>query len=323
MNFNFNPILRRRIIMRINLISILVSIAFMQVSASSYAQKITLNYKKTTLPEIFKDIREQTGYDFFYKEKLIRNIKPINIQIENASIKEALELCFKNQPLSYSIKNQIIVVNEKVAELKDPLIQIAQTAINQEFIITGVVKDTTGQVLPGVTVILKTDKKTGTTTDANGRYSLSIPKGSVLVFSMVGFETSERTADKTILDVFLVDSQDALGEVIITAFGQKSRREDVVGAITTINPTDLKIPSSNLTNALAGRAAGIIGFQRSGEPGADNADFFIRGVTSFGYSVEPLILIDNVESSKDELARLQVDDIENFSILKDATAAAV
>ena len=202
MNFNFNPILRRRIIMRINLISILVSIAFMQVSASSYAQKITLNYKKTTLPEIFKDIREQTGYDFFYKEKLIRNIKPINIQIENASIKEALELCFKNQPLSYSIKNQIIVVNEKVAELKDPLIQIAQTAINQEFIITGVVKDTTGQVLPGVTVILKTDKKTGTTTDANGRYSLSIPKGSVLVFSMVGFETSERTADKTILDVF-------------------------------------------------------------------------------------------------------------------------
>lgn len=309
--------------MRINLIFILVSLAFMQVSASSYAQKITLNYKKTTLPEIFKEIREQTGYDFFYKEKLIRNIKPINIQIENATIEEALDQCFKNQPLSYSIKNQIVVVKEKPIEIREAVMELDRGPIIQEFVVTGVVKDSIGTSLSGVSVMLKGNSKTGTLTDGNGRYSLSIPSGSTLVFTMVGFEPIEIKADKAILNVILAESQDELSEVVITAFGQKSRKEDVVGAITTINPSELKIPSSNLTTALAGRASGIIGFQRSGEPGADNAEFFIRGVTTFGYKVDPLILIDNVESTPTDLARLQVDDIENFSILKDASAAAV
>src|SRR5690606_1874099 len=86
---------------------------------------------------------------------------------------------------------------------------------------------------------------------------------------------------------------------------------------------DLKVPASNLTTALAGRVAGMIAYQRSGEPGADNAEFFIRGVTTFGYKKDPLILIDNVEVQRTDLARLQVDDIASFSIMKDATATAL
>src|SRR3546814_867376 len=113
-----------------------------------------------------------------------------------------------------------------------------------------------------------------------------------------------------------------IGEVVVVAFGTQKKQE-VVGAVTTINPQEMKIPSSNLTNALAGRLAGVVAYQRSGEPGADDADFFIRGVTSFGYKKDPLILIDGIEVTSRELARMQVDDIANFSILKDATATAL
>jgi TonB-dependent SusC/RagA subfamily outer membrane receptor len=108
----------------------------------------------------------------------------------------------------------------------------------------------------------------------------------------------------------------------VVAFG-KQKKTEVVGSITTVKPAELKVPASNLTNALAGKIAGIISYQRSGEPGADNADFFVRGVTTFGYRVSPLILIDNIESTTTDLARLHVDDIASFSIMKDATSTAL
>ncbi|GGH09001.1 SusC/RagA family TonB-linked outer membrane protein [Sphingobacterium alkalisoli] len=199
-------------------------------------------------------------------------------------------------------------------------------ALQDPLEVTGQITDTLGAPLPGVTIRLRSGIET--TTDQNGRYVLAIPnefvKDAVLTFSMVGFTQQQITvAGQTKIDVRLAEASNLIGETVVTAFGQRARKEDVVGAITTVNPSDLKIPSSNLTTALAGRAAGIIGFQRSGEPGADNADFFIRGVTTFGYKVDPLILIDNVESTKTDFARLQVDDIESFSILKDASAAAL
>ncbi|SEM65206.1 TonB-linked outer membrane protein, SusC/RagA family [bacterium A37T11] len=194
--------------------------------------------------------------------------------------------------------------------------------------ITGVVTDSLGTPIPSVTIKLKNKKGIETNTDQNGRYILVVPnefaKNTILIFSIIGFNQEEvLTKGRTKIDIHLIEASTEIDEVVVTAFGQKARKEDVVGSITTINPSDLKIPSSNLTTALVGRASGIIGYQRSGEPGADNANFFIRGVTTFGYKVDPLILIDNVESNNTDLARLQVDDIESFSILKDATAAAV
>jgi TonB-linked SusC/RagA family outer membrane protein len=106
------------------------------------------------------------------------------------------------------------------------------------------------------------------------------------------------------------------------AFG-KQKKESVIGSITTINVKDLKVPSSNLTTAFAGQMAGVIAYQRSGEPGRDNADFFVRGITTFGTNTNPLILIDGIELTTTDLARLQPDDIASFSIMKDATATAL
>lgn len=192
----------------------------------------------------------------------------------------------------------------------------------QELTITGLVKDIKGIPISGATVTISGSTK-GVLTDEHGAYKIDASKINTLIFSFVGKQTKTvEIGDKQQIDVILEESPDALDEVTVVAFGQQ-KKESVVGSITTVKPADLKVPSSNLTTALAGRVAGMIAFQQSGEPGADNADFFIRGVTSFGYSNRPLILVDGVEVPSTELARLQVDDIATFSIMKDASATAL
>jgi TonB-linked SusC/RagA family outer membrane protein len=189
--------------------------------------------------------------------------------------------------------------------------------------VSGKVTDSSGAPLPGVTVYVKNNRSIGTTTDLNGRYILEVPDNVTIVFSMIGFDDQEvLVAGKSTINIVLRVSSNTLDETVVVAFG-KQKKEEVVGAVTSINPEDLKVPSSNLTTALAGRMAGMISYQRSGEPGADNADFFIRGVTTFGYKKDPLILVDGIELSANDLAKMQVDDIASFSILKDATATAL
>lgn len=197
-------------------------------------------------------------------------------------------------------------------------------AMLQNIEVRGTIRDSTGSLLTGVSIHVKNRTSIGTTTDLNGRYLLSVPAGSTLTFSMVGFETQEIVVgEREIIDVVLLETSSMLDDVVVTAFGGAVKRTDMIGAITSVKPSDLKVPSSNLTTALAGRVAGMIAYQRSGEPGMDNADFFIRGVTTFGYKKDPLILIDNLEVTTTELARLQPDDVASFSIMKDATATAL
>ncbi|MBO9593338.1 MAG: TonB-dependent receptor [Niabella sp.] len=189
--------------------------------------------------------------------------------------------------------------------------------------VRGTVTDSAG-VLFGATVYVKDQTAIGTTTDANGKYILDVPgDNSVLVFEMNGYTAVELPVKgQSVIDVSLKISHSKMDEVVVVAFGTQ-KKSSVIGSVTTVRPEDLKIPSSNLTQALAGRVAGIIAYQRSGEPGADNAEFFVRGATTFGYKKDPLILIDGMEYTTTELARLNVDDIASFSIMKDATANAL
>src|SRR5690606_1146882 len=173
--------------------------------------------------------------------------------------------------------------------------------------VTGSVLDSLGRHLEGVSVRSKMTAGRETKTDQNGKFILEVEeRNDVIVFSFVGYATQEMpiSQDGRELVVRLVESGEDIEEVVVTAFGQRQRREAVVGSVSSVKPGDLKIPASNLTNALAGQIAGVIGFQRSGQPGQDNSQFFIRGVTTFGYRQEPLILIDNVELSTNDLARL-------------------
>src|SRR5690606_18859672 len=177
--------------------------------------------------------------------------------------------------------------------------------------ISGKVTDEKGNPLEGVTVAVQ-GTSVVTLTDEKGNYQLAVPASGILSFTAVGYISQEAVipANK-VVNVMLLAQVEDLGEVVVVAFGTQKKKE-VVGAVTTINPQEMKTPSSNLTTALAGRLAGVVAYQRSGEPGADDADFFIRGVTSFGYKKDPLILIDGIEVSSRELARIQVDDIANF-----------
>ncbi|QBQ40537.1 TonB-dependent receptor [Sphingobacterium psychroaquaticum] len=191
--------------------------------------------------------------------------------------------------------------------------------------ISGSVKDTLGNVLPGVSVFIKGRPNVGTTTDLNGLFALNIPSGSnAIIVRMTGYLQQEISLEglKTI-DVILREDSQGIDEVVVTAFGQRAKKSDLIGSVASLSPKDLRAPVSNLTTALQGKVAGVVSFQRSGEPGGDNADFFIRGVGTFGTNNKPLILVDNMEVTADDLARIPVDDIENFSILRDATASAV
>lgn len=190
--------------------------------------------------------------------------------------------------------------------------------------IKGKIVDEQESPIIGGTILVK-GTKTGTVTDVNGNFQIKIPaEGKILVCSYIGMKSKEvPISGATEYLIILENSDNTLQDVTVVAYGTQ-KRESVLGSITTVRPAELKIPSSNLTTALAGRIAGLVSYQRSGEPGADDADFFIRGVTSFSYAGGgPLILIDGLEVVKADLSRLQPDDIESFSILKDATAAAL
>jgi TonB-linked SusC/RagA family outer membrane protein len=218
---------------------------------------------------------------------------------------------YAQQPVSYATYTQPVTA---------PSFFVASVShVNNE--IRGMVSDSSG-ALPGVSVSVKSKPSIGTTTDLNGKYLLSVPDDkTVLVFSMVGFDNQEiPVKGREVIDVLLRRVSNSLNDVVVVAFGKQKKR-DIIGSVTTISPSELKVPSSNLTTALAGRLAGVIAYQTSGEPGQDNASFFIRGVTTFGYKTSPLILIDGVEYT--DLSRIQPDDIASFSIMKDATASAL
>lgn len=194
----------------------------------------------------------------------------------------------------------------------------------EKFKISGKVLDVHGEPLPGASIQVVGSTR-GVTTDMDGSFSIEADKGEKLEVSFLGMQPKTILVSATQnLTITLEEKLDELDEVQVVAFA-KQKKSSVVSAITTINPAELKVPSSNLTTSLAGRLTGVIAYQTSGEPGKDNAQFFIRGITSFGASSkkDPLILIDNVEMNSTDLARLQPDDIASFSIMKDATAAAL
>ena len=192
----------------------------------------------------------------------------------------------------------------------------------QQKIISGVVSDSYGNPIPGVNILQETQKNNGTITDFDGKFTISINDESMLIFSYVGFITKKVESKDSNLDVTLEEDLLGLDEVTVVAYGTQ-KKASVIAAVTSINPEELRVPTSNLTSSIAGRVAGVISYQRSGEPGRDNAEFFIRGVSTFGYARSPLILIDGIETTSTDLARLQPDDIASFSIMKDATATAL
>ncbi|WP_163325738.1 SusC/RagA family TonB-linked outer membrane protein [Draconibacterium mangrovi] len=285
---------------------------------SSAAQaKLNLNLRNATVKELITQIESQTEYYVLYQDEVFQEGQKISIQAENKSINYVLEELCKQAFVTAEIEdNQIILRKAKPAKAVVPAQQ------DQQKVVSGVVTEVDGFPIPGVSIMVLGTSR-GTVTNVNGEYNIRVSVSDTLQFSFVGKKPEQVVIkDQNVVNITLYDDETELEEVQVVAFG-KQKKESVISSIETVRPAELKQPSSNLTTALAGKIPGIISYQTSGEPGADNAQFFVRGVTTFGYKTNPLILIDGFEASSDDLARLEPDNIESFSILKDASATVL
>lgn len=214
-------------------------------------------------------------------------------------------------------KGEAVIGNNKELLTIDEKKTILQQAQKQ---IGGRVTDTKGQPIPGVTVVVK-GTSIGTVTDSNGDFTLRIPTGAdILQFSFIGLKTQEiKIGNRLIFNVVMEEEVTELEEAVVVGYGHQTKKS-VIGAITTVSPEALvKVPTGKLSNALAGQLAGVVSIRGTGEPGSGSS-FWIRGISTFGSYNSPLILVDGIERSLD---LVDPEDIESFSILKDATATAV
>ena len=185
--------------------------------------------------------------------------------------------------------------------------------------ITGTVSDENGQPLPGAYVYIK-DTQVGTTANLDGMYVIDIDPSDELTFSFIGYlEQTLKPGKGSTLNVSLQPDSNALEEAVAVAYGAQ-KRQAVVSALSTITTDDLKVTSTNITSSIQGQLPGLIAVQRGSEPGRDDAEFWIRGVSSFKGGTSPLVLVDGVERS---ISDLDADEIESFSLLKDAAATAM
>ncbi len=280
---------------------------------------ISLDRYQGKLFTILRDIEAKTDYTFAFNAKDVRKVSYVNIRKPISSVYGILTEIAQQTRLDFKQVNQTINVSKSKVE-SGRVFNLGKAA--DEISVTGKVTDENGEGLPGVSIVVK-GTTSGTTTDLEGTYKIKVQEDATLSFSFVGYTTQEISVNgRSVIGLAMLPDEQQLEEIVVVGFGTQ-KKEAVVGAMSSVKPAELKIPSSNLTTALAGRISGVVSYQTSGEPGADNAQFFVRGVASFNNQNGPLILIDGVELTADDLARLQPDDIESFSVLKDPTTTAI
>ncbi len=295
--------------MKFTFLFILVSV--MQVSASSFAQSINLKTDNATLLEALQSIQQQSGYKLLYNTKMLKSAKSVNVSVTNSTVKEALDACFKNQTLGFVIDDKTIILKSLPA---------INTVIKKDISITGTVLDKDDLPLPGVAVTIK-GTTTGTVTDINGKYSISVPdNNAVLVFSFISFVSQEVVVgSKTNINIVLDEQAQNLDEIVVVAFGTQ-KKETLTGAVSSIQTKEIKqSPAANLAVTLAGRLPGLTAIQRSGEPGRDLTQLFIRGQGTVNAQA-PIVLVDGVER---DLTYIDPNEVESVTILKDASSTAI
>lgn len=305
---------QHKLLMRSFFLIALSCLFAIQTNGKVFAQKITLHVRQASLAAVLDQIQQQSGKDVFFVHNQMKHALPVTVTLKEVDLQSALETIFHNQPLTYSITSNTIVVKDK-ANVPPPAPQ--QTMVSGK-----VIDGETKEPFPGVSIVV--DKSSGgVISNDQGIFEIKAGSNAVLVFSAIGYETQRVEVNgRTSIEIAMMPKKNDLDEITVVAFGEQ-KKESVIASIETVNIKDITIASSNLTSAFAGKIPGVISYQTTGEPGADNAKFFIRGVTTFGYKSDPLILIDGFEASTDDLARIQPDDIESFSVLKDASATVL
>ena len=199
---------------------------------------------------------------------------------------------------------------------------VQQSAVAQKRILTGTVIDaSTNEPLVGVNIKVK-GETSGTITDVDGKFNISVTSKSQLEISYIGYKPLVlMVGDLGVMTIKMESDNEVLDEVVVIGEGTQ-KKVSITGAITTAKGVDFKVPSSSFTSALAGKLAGVVSMTTSGEPGS-SSQFYIRGINTFGGVATPLILLDGVEITADDLNRIPAETIESFSVLKDASATAI
>ena len=303
--------------MKLTLIIFFASIAV--ALAKVHAQHISLNHHQIRLKTVLVDISKQSGYTFIYDENELHEANPVTIRVKNKSVEETLAILFRGQPLRYQIRGESIVIMRK--ELPE-VSTISTSTLLQERTVTGTVTDAEGQPLGGVSVQLKNSER-GAVTDSGGVYHLVVPTdNSVLIFSYVGFASQEvEVNDQTKISVSLVAQSSNLDEIVVVGYGVQ-KKVSMTGAVASLT-VDKKMTNravTNVSSALSGLLPGLAVNQNSGMAGQNSGVMKIRGLGTVNNS-NPLVVVDGMPDV--DINRLNINDIESISVLKDATSAAV
>lgn len=284
---------------------------------SIHQVKIDLKIKDKDLKEALTLIQQRSGVAFIYNDQLVSEYRGLNISARDETVASILTSLLSGTDLRYIEQANKVIIEEKDEEQSGYLAAPPVT-------VKGRVTDSKGEPLPGATV-----KVAGTnvaaSVDTRGNYTIRVPDGSAtLVFSFIGFNNKEVPVQgRAEINVVLEENQQSLQEVVVLGFGQTQKKIAQTGSIASITTEEIKqSPVANIANALAGRLPGLIAVQRSGEPGADVPDLFIRGRATLNTNA-PLITIDGVQKESSAISLLDPNEVESITILKDASATAL
>lgn len=306
----------KQMIKIMKLTAVLMIVACLQVHANGFSQKVTIRENNVPLTKVLEEIRRQTGYQFFYADEVMRTAKNVSLSVRKEPLVKVLDLCFRDQDLSYTISENTIIVKRKPLV---PQVSIAPPVPEiPDIRVQGKITDDKNSPLAGVSVSVK-GTNTGTTTDVNGNYAITVPDDAVLVFSYVGFATIEETvAGRTTINISLRLAEQAMDAIVVVGYGTQKKR-DLTGSISSVKGEDVsKMPSTNPISSLQGKVPGLT-ISNSGRAGSSPV-VRIRGVNSTN-SASPVYVVDGI--LHDNIDFLNPADIESIDVLRDPSSIAI
>ena len=283
------------------------------------AQTVTKAFRSVPLKTVLEEVERQTGYSILFENEDVDVSRPVTATFKDATLQTVLDTVL-DKSLRYTVKGggKLVTISRR-----SPV--SAPTAPNEEMTVAGtVISSADNQPIVGANIYVE-GTNVGTTTDAGGNYKLTVPASAKTVtVSFLGYDTKKISVRDIHLFklITLADASNKLEDVVVVGFGVQ-KKESLVGAVQSVKPSDLQTSSSNLSTSFSGKIAGVIAVQKSGEPGADGANFWIRGISTFGSGQSPLLILDGVEITNQMLNNIPPETIESFSVLKDATATAL
>jgi TonB-linked SusC/RagA family outer membrane protein len=310
--------------MRVSLIQLLLtSVTVLCASAAETRgqevldRTVSVSVENAKVKDVLTEIQDKAGINFTYRSRVLKGIKNVTLTVTDEKVSVLLDKIFESL-VNYEAVGKQVVLTAREEEVED---DYTPSEVFPAFQVSGVVTDETGAPIPGVNIIEK-GTSNGTTSDNVGKYTVLVgSETSVLVFSFIGFTTQEvPVGGRSIIDLKLQADTQTLDEVVVVGYGEQ-KKVTVTGSVVAVNGAELqKSPAVDLSNSFAGRLAGVVAVQTSGEPGYDGSTIRIRGVNTIGNS-SPLVVIDGIPDRDGGLGRISPQDVETISVLKDASSA--